>query len=175
MTQFQHHPDGLIYVRGETQTYSDTVANFALDFGQPEPALPAGAISRDYNPGVCHSISDGTSVIAGGPMPWAFGDSAIAAVGALLTAQDARNPKADPQSFTPPPIASPRQIRLALTQIGLRTAVENYVAAATQDVKDSWQFATQIDRNNALLNAAAIALGKTSADIDALFALAMTL
>ncbi|MEK9724325.1 MAG: hypothetical protein VW405_12710 [Rhodospirillaceae bacterium] len=84
-----------------------------------------------------------------------------------------------PEPADPVPVpavtVTPRQIRLALTQTGLRAAVENYVAAASQDVKDSWEYSTVFERDHPLLVAAGHALGKTDAEIDALFALAVTL
>jgi hypothetical protein len=70
---------------------------------------------------------------------------------------------------------TPRQIRLALTATGLRDAVETYVASASQDVKDSWEYSTVFERNHPLLVAAGQALGKTGAEIDALFDLAASL
>lgn len=73
-----------------------------------------------------------------------------------------------------PLVVTPRQIRLALTEMGLRQAVEDYVAAQDQTVKDSWEFSTQFERNHPLIIAAAQALDKTEAEVDALFALAAT-
>jgi hypothetical protein len=70
---------------------------------------------------------------------------------------------------------TPRQIRLALTAIGLRQQVEDWVQAQDIIVKDNWDYASSFERNNALIVRAATALGKTPADLDALFALAATL
>lgn len=70
---------------------------------------------------------------------------------------------------------TPRQLRLALTQSGLRSQVESAVAAGSQDMKDTWEFSTECFRDNPMLNAMGAALGKTEADLDALFALAATL
>lgn len=70
---------------------------------------------------------------------------------------------------------SPRQLRLALNQLGLRDAVEAYVAAASQDVKDSWEYTTEFTRTHPLLVAAGAGLGKTEQEIDALFQLARAL
>lgn len=86
--------------------------------------------------------------------------------------------KAEPPAPVPPVVplsVSPRQIRLALNQLGLRAAVEAYVLAADQDVKDSWQFAADFDRDHSMVATAGAALGKTSDEIDALFELAKTL
>jgi hypothetical protein len=67
------------------------------------------------------------------------------------------------------------QFRLALNQIGLRASVETYVAAASQDVKDYWDRATTFRRDHPLVVGAGVALGKTDAEMDALFQLAATL
>ena len=74
-----------------------------------------------------------------------------------------------------PEEVTPRQIRLALTQIGMRASVEAAVAASNQEVKDTWEFSTVILRGNPLINSMGTALGKTKEDIDNLFILAATL
>lgn len=85
-------------------------------------------------------------------------------------------PPARPTPPLPPVVVSPAQIRIALTRMGLRAAVEAYVAASPdQDVKDMWQFATQFERDNLMIVGAAEALGKTPQEIDALFELAKSI
>jgi len=89
---YQHHPDGLIYVRVDTKTYCDTIANFETDFGQSIPPMPDGATGCIYEPGVRYAISDGHNVIGGG-MPkvwWMFGEDAINSIDSLLAAQNKR-------------------------------------------------------------------------------------
>ncbi len=71
-----------------------------------------------------------------------------------------------PQSVTP------RQFRQALTRTGLRVAVESFIASADQDTKDWYEFSNSFERQNSVLIAAAHGLGKSDADIDALFVLA---
>lgn len=73
-----------------------------------------------------------------------------------------------------PPV-SPRQIRMALTQIGLRAQVEAAVAAGDQNLKDWWEFSTQFERNNAEVIAMGAALGVPDAQLDSLWQLAKTL
>ncbi len=83
-----------------------------------------------------------------------------------------------PAPPVPPPsayIVTDLQFRLALNQSGLRDAAESYIASATQDVRDWWDRATHIHSDDAKLNAAVKALGKTAADRDALFTLAASL
>lgn len=70
---------------------------------------------------------------------------------------------------------SARQLRLALNALGLRQAVEDFVAAAGQNVKDSWEYSTEFERNHPFVTAAKEALQKTDAELDALFDLARTL
>jgi hypothetical protein len=70
---------------------------------------------------------------------------------------------------------SPRQIRMALTQSGLRSQVEAAVAAGDQDMKDWYEFSTYFDRNHPQVLAMATALGVSDQELDALWALGATL
>jgi len=75
-----------------------------------------------------------------------------------------------------PLICTPFQIRAALTQQGLRAQVEAAVAASTdQTIKDAWQYAQQFVENDKFITQMAAALGKSQADIHALFQFAVTL
>lgn len=81
--------------------------------------------------------------------------------------------------YTPPPPApavptsvSPWQMRRALNQLGLRSTVEAAVAAADQDTKDGWEFATEFRRDNTLLLGMAASLNMADQDLDDLFTLA---
>lgn len=73
-----------------------------------------------------------------------------------------------------PTVVSPLQARLALNEIGLRQAVENAVAVATQDIKDFYEFALEWKRDNKQLKDMATSLGMTSVDLDNFFLLAST-
>jgi hypothetical protein len=64
---------------------------------------------------------------------------------------------------------TPRQIRLYLTEIGLRQVVENYVGSSNQDIKDWWEFSTSIERTSPLLITAATQLGLYSEQLDQFF------
>ena len=86
MIRFAHDLEDMVRIDVDGKTYSDTKANFELDFGQSLP----GAGGRIYEPGVRHSISDGKSVIAGGERDWPLGNQAIAAIDELLQAKQAR-------------------------------------------------------------------------------------
>ena len=81
-----------------------------------------------------------------------------------------------PLVFAPESVSvSPRQIRLALTATGLCTTVENAVKAGSQDLKDWWEYALEIERHHPLIEAMGAALGKSSDDLDNLWRLAATL
>jgi hypothetical protein len=73
---------------------------------------------------------------------------------------------------TVPQSVTPRQIRLALNQIGKRDDVELMVAAGSRDLRDEWQYSAMFERSNPELIALGEALGT---DLDALFILAATL
>jgi hypothetical protein len=91
LPQFHQHPDGLIYIRvSSKQFYMDTPANFVLDFGQPIPALPAGANERLYIQGKSHALLNREGLVAGGEMPWKYGDVAIYGLQQILQRQKDR-------------------------------------------------------------------------------------
>jgi hypothetical protein len=72
-------------------------------------------------------------------------------------------------------VVSPRQIRLALLQMGLLAAATTWIQSADEATRIEWDYATELRRDHPMWSVAAAALGKTEADIDALFALAKTL
>ena len=111
-------------------------------------------------------------------------DEAVAAKAtaeAALTAAQAQiaTLQAQIDAYTPPvPVApsfitvSPRQIRMALTQAGLRTSVEAAVSQGSQALKDWYEFAEAFEENNANVTAMADALGVSDEALHDLFALA---
>lgn len=70
---------------------------------------------------------------------------------------------------------TPRQARLVLAQAGLLTAVEAWIATAPQSVQIEWEYANEIRRDWPPIADAAMALGLTDAQLDALFEQAPTL
>ena len=86
MSTLSYHPDGQIIV-GD---YMDTPQNFAADFGEAAPELPAGVVSAVYAPaGVSYAIdATGSQRPFPWPVPWDLADRALAAD--LLGAQSAR-------------------------------------------------------------------------------------
>ena len=69
------------------------------------------------------------------------------------------------------PDISPKQIRIALSRLGLRTQVEAAVAAGDQELKDWWEFSTYFERNHPLVISMAEALQVTPEQLDALWKL----
>ena len=67
---------------------------------------------------------------------------------------------------------TPRQIRLALSQMGLRSTVEQAVASGNQDLKDWWEYALEVERNHPLIVSMATQLNVTEQQLDGLFTLA---
>lgn len=72
-------------------------------------------------------------------------------------------------------IVSPWQIRKALNATGMRAAVEAAVEVADQVTRDAWEFAQEFRRDNPLIAAIGVAMGKTDEEIDQLFELAASL
>jgi hypothetical protein len=72
-------------------------------------------------------------------------------------------------------VCTPRQARLVLAQAGLLTAVEAWIATASQTVQIEWQYANEIRRDWPPITDAAVALELTDAQLDDLFTLAPTL
>lgn len=104
--------------------------------------------------------------------------TAQAAHAAELAAKDAEIARLTaliPAPSVPSVVASPRQIRQALTAAGMRAAVEDAVAAGDQDIKDWWNFSTAFERTNLQVTAMATALGVSDEELDGLWALAVTL
>lgn len=80
----------------------------------------------------------------------------------------------------PPPVpgpivVSPRQIRQALTRVNLRDQVEAAVAAGDRDIKDWWEFATQVEENHPMVVGTATGLGVGADALHDLFLLAESL
>ena len=101
MDQFIQLANGFVRVQAGAAVYADSAENFAADYGEAAPALPDGATERIYEPNRRHAIIADDCVIAGGALPWEFGDDAIAAIGSLLAAQTLRIGEPSPQPSTP--------------------------------------------------------------------------
>jgi hypothetical protein len=92
---FQHHPDGLIFVRKSvSEIYQDTIANFRADLGSSYIGLPDGYIGRYYEPGKNHYLTTGDSAVPQG-LSWSEGDTYITAYDKLITSKFAREAAAN--------------------------------------------------------------------------------
>jgi hypothetical protein len=67
------------------------------------------------------------------------------------------------------------QVRKVLTDAGLRDEIEAAVALADQNTRDAWAYAGEFRRDSRVLNAMAVSLGMTDAQLDELFELGATL
>lgn len=74
-----------------------------------------------------------------------------------------------------PALVSARQIKLALLSDGLLDQVDTFATAQDRAVQISWEYATEFQRQDALLLAMATAFGMTDEQVDDLFRLAATL
>jgi hypothetical protein len=74
-----------------------------------------------------------------------------------------------------PPFVTQVQARKALRARGLIEEVKAAVAAASPDVQDTWEYALQINRGDALLKSIAAQIGLADAEVDDLFRFAATL
>ena len=103
MAQFQHHPDGIVYVRTDAGVYADSPENFAADLGE---AYEFSGRERYYEPGVRHHVDDQPQ-----PLDWPQGDAYITAYDALAAAKTAR--------LAPAPLTPEQQRSRTLEQIDL--------------------------------------------------------
>lgn len=74
----------------------------------------------------------------------------------------------------PEPSIDNLQIRLALSDLGLREAVEAAVAASSQEIKDWWAESLRFLKSDPMVQAMAAQLGVTAEQLDALWALGAT-
>lgn len=87
---------------------------------------------------------------------------------------DMLEPTTEPIPPAEPLAVSAYQLRRALSAKNLRTAVETAITASPQAVKDEWEFKTSYRRDHPTVAMIAAAIGKTDADIDEVFQLALT-
>lgn len=83
-------------------------------------------------------------------------------------------PPPDPGTIIPE-VVSMRQARLALLQVGILADVDAAIAQGTQADQITWEYATEVNRGDALVANMATALGLSSSQLDSLFLLASTL
>ena len=160
----------------EAKSYSTSqFSDFAMD------VAPTGGTLAEIVAGFSEAALDAASAL---PATLAAKNAELAAATtahtAALAAKDATIAALQAQidAFAPTPpttTVTARQIRLSLTQAGLRTAVEMAVAAGDQSTRDWYEYANEFERTNPLVIGMAAALGVSDESLDALFALAATL
>jgi hypothetical protein len=74
-----------------------------------------------------------------------------------------------------PAVVTPVQARKALRARGLLDQVKAAIAVASPDVQDTWEYAREFNRGDALLQSLAAQIGLSTAQVDDLFRLAATL
>ena len=80
-----------------------------------------------------------------------------------------------PEPVIIPSIVSMRQARLALLQSGLLSTVSAAIAAGGEADQIEWEYATEVNRNQPLVQNMKAGLGLSDADLDNLFTLAASL
>jgi hypothetical protein len=104
--------------------------------------------------------------------------SDTAQIGWIYSNGEFTAPEPEPVEPTIPEVpveVTPLQIRRALRQLGMYDSVAAYIETQSDDVKDAWEYAITIYRNDSMIISAGEALGVTDDDIDDLFRLASTL
>ena len=104
--------------------------------------------------------------------------SDTAQIGWIYSNGEFTAPEPEPVEPTIPEVpteVTPLQIRRALRQLGLYDSVAAYIETQSDDVKDAWEYAITIYRNDSMIISAGEALGVTDDEIDDLFRLASTL
>ena len=91
-----------------------------------------------------------------------------------LTAEEKARYEAEAKVKIPATV-SMRQARLALLQSNLLTTVETAIASGTQADQITWEYATEVNRSDALVKNLSAALGLSETDLDNLFILASSL
>ncbi|MEF2552036.1 hypothetical protein VQ042_11795 [Aurantimonas sp. A2-1-M11] len=86
----------------------------------------------------------------------------------IITADD-RARASIPASMTP------LQARKALRAAGLHANVKSFVATLSEEEREAWEYATVIERDNAVIEKGRVALEMTHAQIDDLFRLGAAL
>lgn len=76
---------------------------------------------------------------------------------------------------TVPATVTPRQVRLLLLSQNLLPQVEAMIASSTEDVRITWEYATEFKRNDPLLGQLAGELGLSSEQVDQFFIAAAAL
>lgn len=101
-------------------------------------------------------------------------DAAIAELTARTTERDTLQAQIDAAAASAAQTVPAHHLRRALTQFGMRAAVEAHIGSLPDDdpMRDDWQYAPYFSRSAVGIEAARVALGLTAGQVDALFAAA---
>lgn len=101
-------------------------------------------------------------------------DTAVADLAARTAERDALQAQIDAAAASAAQTVPAHHLRRALTQFGMRAAVETHIASLPADdpMRDDWQYAPYFRRDAVGIEAARVALGLTVEQVDALFAAA---
>jgi len=164
MTKYVHHTAGVIDVEfGMLPRSWENTSGLRMASAESlreKGWLPVIESRPEYDPAT-HYLSGPTGVSVGDNV-------ALDAESVTATWTAVETPVSVPEQVTP------LQARRALRAAGLFDAVAGWVAQQDADTQDAWEYATVIERDNALLAGAAAALGMTEEQIDQLFILAAT-
>ena len=161
----------------------DTVVSWTPDPKGPfhvaltgEDGIPLTEIIPSLNAAALVDLAQKTVALQHAVDARAEADAARAAAAGELTAAQARIAELEAQvvALTPPPApaippVSRMQALLALHDAGLLDAVNAIVAAADPRTRLAWETATDFHRTSPTIAALWAALGKTDAELDALF------
>ncbi|MDE0922366.1 hypothetical protein [Aurantimonas coralicida] len=74
-----------------------------------------------------------------------------------------------------PDCMTPLQARKALRASGLHAEVKSFISNLSDEEREAWEYATSIERDNAVIEKGRLALQMTHEQIDDLFRLGVTL
>ncbi len=104
-------------------------------------------------------------------------DAAVSDLAARTAERDALQAQIDAAAAAATQTVPAHHLRRALTQFGMRAAVEAHIASLPADdpMRDDWQYAPYFSRSAAGIEAARVALGLSNEQVDALFVAASTI
>jgi hypothetical protein len=170
----------MAYIFAPTQEYPLTVAQIKAAF--PNTSFPQAAALRDaafaergyhfvkdaqaptYDPATHRLVPQVAPTLVNGE--WVLGVDVVPLTQEELAANLA--------SWRESATCTPRQMRLALLDIGLLDDVEAIVAASPRAVRLEWEYSVLLERKNPQWDALGAGIGKTPEDIDNVFRLALT-
>lgn len=145
----------------------ESVTAYEAALRVPTPEEGADTADHDAAQAVIAGASEATIALATVRAAQGPGEAAQALVDEELARLTALPLAVDPR---PVPVAvSPLQWRKALRNLGLKPAIDAFIAAADDETREAYEYAVEYRRDDPTLNTAAELLGKSSAELDDLF------